>query len=85
MKLSILAFVTYLAATASATKYIYYGAIARGAESCSKAGTGCAAWICDHPDPANKYSRGCSSVPLTNCQIIYCKPLTVSKRNYSLP
>ncbi|KAL5592660.1 hypothetical protein FOBRF1_013686 [Fusarium oxysporum] len=62
MKLSVLTFVTFLAATASATKYIYYGALAPGAQSCSKAGNGCAAWICDHPDPANKYNRGCSVI-----------------------
>lgn len=60
MKLSVLAFGTYLVASAFATKYIYYGALGRDAESCSKAGTGCAAWICDHPIPGHAYSRGCS-------------------------
>ncbi|KAH7463989.1 hypothetical protein FOMA001_g17864 [Fusarium oxysporum f. sp. matthiolae] len=60
MKLSALVFTAYLAATATATKYIYYGALAPHSR-CSRAGAGCAAWICDHPDPANKYSRGCEA------------------------
>ncbi|KAM5527951.1 hypothetical protein FOXYSP1_19825 [Fusarium oxysporum f. sp. phaseoli] len=60
MKLSALVFTAYLAATATATKYIYYGALAPHSR-CSRAGAGCAARICDHPRSCQQVQSGLRS------------------------